>query len=465
MESRLVLPTNAVLSASYRILRVVGTGGFGITYEAEDINLGTMVAIKEYYPVEFGERDSTMSVRPKSERHKQTFEWGRSTFLQEARTLARFEHASIVRVTRVFEAHDTAYMVMRLEKGESFKAWLKNLKRPPTQEELDALVHPLLDALELMHAADFLHRDIAPDNVIVRPDGTPVLLDFGSARRAVAEASHSLTGIVKAGYSPPEQYSSDGRLQGPWTDVYALGAMLYHAVTGRPPDEATLRFDRDRMVSATTNPMGRFRPSFLSAIDACLRVKQSERPQSVAELRPLLLGPISRVKLRAIHSAAAPPERPMTRVIASAGRNPRNWMLAAVVLVAMAGAYAGFEYTRWPAQDPGPPRAPSDGAEQANNEAEVPLRFDQPIRSGPYPVKGFSIQQLTEGVPLFPPIEGLEESLWKKPCSSCHKWDKERLCQQGKSYVDAAKYIFRQPHPYGPPFQVALMRWAKSGCE
>jgi hypothetical protein len=140
-------------------------------------------------------------------------------------------------------------------------------------------------------------------------------------------------------------------------------------------------------------------------------------------------------------------------------------MLAALVLVAIAGAYAGVEYTRWPAQDPGPPRAPSDGAEQANNEAEAPLRFDQPIRTGPYPVNGLSIKQLIESVPLFPPIEGLDEALWKKPCSSCHKWDKEKLCQQGKTYVNAARYVLRQPHPYGGPFKVALMRWAKSGCE
>ena len=463
MESRLVLPTNAVLSASYRILRVVGTGGFGITYEAEDINLGTMVAIKEYYPVEFGERDSTMSVRPKSERHKQTFEWGRSTFLLEARTLARFEHASIVRVTRVFEAHDTAYMVMRLEKGESFKAWLKNLKRPPTQEELDALLHPLLEALEMMHAADFLHRDIAPDNIIVRPDGTPVLLDFGSARRAVAEASHSLTGIVKAGYSPPEQYSSDGRLQGPWTDIYALGGTFYHAVTGKPPEEATLRFDQDRMVAAALSPMGAYRPSFLRAIDACLKIRQSERPQSVAELRPLLLGSSPRAKLRPVQPASALRERPITQVIAAAGRSPRNWTLAAVVLVLLAGAYGGFEYSRWNAQELGMP--PGGDATQADNETQGNLRFDQPIRSGPYPVNGLSIKQLIESVPLFPPIEGLDEALWKKPCSSCHKWDKERLCQQGKTYVNAARYVLRQPHPYGGPFKVALMRWAKSGCE
>jgi serine/threonine protein kinase len=464
VENRLVLPANAVLAGSYRILRVVGSGGFGITYEAEDINLGTMVAIKEYYPVDFGDRDSTMSVRPKSERHKQTFEWGRSTFLQEARTLAQFEHPSIVRVTRVFEAHDTAYMVMRLEKGESLRDWLKSLGRPPTQEELDALVDPLLEALAMMHAADFLHRDIAPDNIIVRPDGTPVLLDFGSARRAVAEVSRSLTGIVKAGYSPPEQYSSDGRLQGPWTDIYSLGATLYRAVTGTAPDEATLRFDHDRMASAQASSTGVYRRSFVAAIDACLKVRQSERPQSVAELRAMLLGEAPRAKLRLRELAAAPLQRPVTQKIPSAGQGSRSWTLAAIVLVLVAGAYGGFEYRRYNAQRPGQPgSAAAPGAQ--TDEAESPLRFDQPIHSGPYPVNGRSIQQLIEGMPLFPPIEGLDEALWKKTCTSCHKWNKERLCDQGKSYVKAARYVLRQPHPYGGSFKVALMRWAKSGCE
>ncbi len=263
MDSRLVLPVNAIVDG-YRILRVVGSGGFGITYEAEDLNLGLMVALKEYYPFDFGDRDSTMSVRPKSARHKHTFEWGRSNFLQEARTLARFEHPSIVRVTRVFEAHATAYMVMRFEKGLSLEEWLRDLGRRPTQGELDAILHPLLDALELMHGANFLHRDIAPDNIIIRPDGTPVLLDFGAARRSSSEtelapkaASRPLTGVVKAGYSPHEQYSSDGRMQGPWSDLYALGGTLYRAVAGKAPEEATLRFDEDLMASATELGRGR----------------------------------------------------------------------------------------------------------------------------------------------------------------------------------------------------------------
>jgi tRNA A-37 threonylcarbamoyl transferase component Bud32 len=243
LDSRFALPAGTVLDGSYRIVRVVGTGGFGITYEAEDIALSTKVALKEYYPDEFGDRDARLSVRPKSERHKQTFEWGRQSFLKEARTLARFEHPSIVRVARVFEAHSTAYMVMGFERGQSFESWLKGLGRPPMQAELDAIVAPLLAALQVMHAANFLHRDIAPDNIIVRADGSPVLLDFGAARRSVAEMSRAMTGIVKAGYSPHEQYASDARLQGPWSDLYALGGTLYRAVTGFPPEEATLRVE------------------------------------------------------------------------------------------------------------------------------------------------------------------------------------------------------------------------------
>src|SRR5439155_14758631 len=139
--------------------------------------------------------DARMSIRPKSERDKATFEWGRSSFLQEARMLARFSHPSIVRVSRVFEANSTAYMVMNFERGHGFDDWLEQLGRPPSQEELDQIAEPLLDALEAMHAVNFLHRDIAPDNIVVRPDGSPVLLDFGAARRAIGEMSRALTGI------------------------------------------------------------------------------------------------------------------------------------------------------------------------------------------------------------------------------------------------------------------------------
>ena len=290
MDDRLELPVNTPLVGSYRIMRVVASGGFGITYEAEDTGLGAVVAIKEYYPFDFGDRDPAMSVGPKSERHKQTFEWGRANFLREARTLARFDHPSIVRVTRVFEANATAYMVMRFEHGLSLEAWLAALGRPPTQEQLDGLAAPLLDALQIIHAADFLHGDIAPDNVLIRADGTPVLLDFGSARRAVAQMSRSVTGIVKAGYSPHEQYSSDGRLLGPWSDIYALGGTLYRAVAGHPPEEATLRMSDDRMVPMAQAAQASYRPGFLNAIDWSLSLSPRDRPGSIADWRKALLG-------------------------------------------------------------------------------------------------------------------------------------------------------------------------------
>jgi serine/threonine protein kinase len=379
MDSRLTLPVNTVLDDSYRIVRVVGSGGFGITYEAEDIKLNMRVALKEYYPLEFGDRDSTMSVKPKSDRHRQTFQWGRSNFLQEARTLARFEHPSIVRVTRVFEANSTAYMVMRFEQGQSFEDWLAGLGRSPTQDELDRIVAPILDALQMLHAENFLHRDIAPDNIVVRADGTPVLLDFGAARRAVAEMSRTLTGIVKAGYSPHEQYSVDGRLQGPWSDIYALGGTLYRAVTGKTPEEAALRVDEDHMPAAAQSARGHFRAEFLTAIDACLKVRHAERPRSVAQLRPMLLGqrPQAKREPEPLAKTRKPTNRsPQERKVSALAPLPqrgRRWpAIAAGLLALLGGAYGGIEYMRWQPSAPGVSNVdPAELSRAARQQADL----------------------------------------------------------------------------------------------
>jgi len=357
VDSRIALPKGTLLVGDYRIERLLASGGFGITYEAEETKLGTRVAIKEYYPADFGQRDVSLRVRPLSERQTATFEWGRKSFLDEARTLARFRHPSIVRITRVFEAYATAYMVMDFEEGQSFEDWLKRLERPPTQEELDRVAGPVLDALELMHAQSFLHRDIAPDNIIVRADGTPVLLDFGAARRALAEKSRVLTGIVKMGYSPFEQYATDSRLQGPWTDLYALGATLYRAVTGKVPEEATLRMADDRMAPAVEAAAGVYRPGFLTAIDASLKTRHSERPQSVAALRPMLLAPAQkatapRVAIRKMGTTNLMRASPLQSAKAW-------WAVAAAIAVVAGGAFGGLQYTRW------------DAGERARAEADA----------------------------------------------------------------------------------------------
>ena len=371
MDDRVALPVNTVVDGSYRILGVVGSGGFGITYEAEDIRLQARVAVKEYYPCDFGLRTGAMSIRPKSDRHKETFDWGRANFLTEARTLARFEHPAIVRVSRVFETNSTAYMVMRFEQGQSLENWLRGLGRPPTQAELDTIVAPLLDALEIMHRENFLHRDIAPDNIIIRPDGSPVLLDFGAARRAVAEKSRALTGIVKAGYSPQEQYANDSRLQGPWSDFYALGGTLYRAVTGRVPEEATLRMSDDRTEAAAAIAKGPYRPGFLAAIDACLKVRYTERPQSIAVLRPMLFQETRQPKSGPKSASKPAPKTPRGAPAAAHGSSGRRTLAIAAILVVLGGAYGGYEYARWAAPRPDPELARRNAEQPKEQQAQA----------------------------------------------------------------------------------------------
>ena len=224
----------------YRIEGTLGTGGFGVTYLARELSLDRLVAIKEYLPADISVRDTHHdTVHPIEQEDVETFEWGLERFRGEALTLVSFRHANIVAVLRFFEANGTAYMVMDYEQGSSLGDILRDAGTLP-EHEIHEILFPLLDGLDRVHRAGFLHRDIKPDNIYIRADGSPVLLDFGAARLAVGQKGHHLTGLVTVGYAPPEQYDS-GSPQGAWTDIYAFGATLYHAVTGAIPVESTAR--------------------------------------------------------------------------------------------------------------------------------------------------------------------------------------------------------------------------------
>ena len=304
MENLHALPGGTTLVGDYRIERVLGAGGFGITYLAREIALDRLVTIKEYFPSDFAVRDASATVRPKAADCQEDYDWGLTRFIDEAQTLAKFDHPHINRVYRYFRANRTAYMVLHFEHGQSLKSWLAGLHRAPRQAELDELLRPLLDALEALHARNYLHRDIAPDNIIVRKDGMPVLIDFGSARGQMVQHSRTVSALVKAGYSPYEQYAASGRQQGPWTDIYSLGATLYQAVSGKRPSDAPSRVVTDDVKPAAEVALSAYRPGFLAAVDRAIALPIERRPQSVAEWRRELLPSTSLAKAAAVERTA-----------------------------------------------------------------------------------------------------------------------------------------------------------------
>lgn len=280
------LPLGTLLAGEYRIDGVLGAGGFGITYRARDVKLDIDVAIKEYFPRDFASRANTVTVRPRSKGEVEQFQWGLSQFIEEARRLARLQHPNIVRCMRYFEANDTGYFVMTFEQGKTLD---KYFPKPPQQGELDRLLVPLLDALEALHAAGIYHRDISPDNILVRDDDTPVLIDFGASRQAMARRTQTMAAIVKPGYSPIEQYERETRQQGAWSDIYALGATLYDVIAGGPPPDALSRVRSDAYVSAREAARGAYRGDFLDAIDWALEPDPDRRPVTIREWRRKLL--------------------------------------------------------------------------------------------------------------------------------------------------------------------------------
>ena len=319
----------------YRVEQVLGAGGFGITYLAHDINLDKDVAIKEYLPGELAMRAPDGNVVAQGTSHEAGYKWGLDRFLQEARTLAKFSHPHIVRVLRYFEANATAYMVMDYEKGDPFKTVLQLDPQPP-EEKLKVLLAPLLDGLAAVHAVGFLHRDIKPDNIFIRANGTPVLIDFGAARQAMGGETKSLTAILTPGYAPLEQYSGEGK-QGPWTDLYAMGGVLYRAIADKNPPDAVSRIRGDSLGAGLAAARGKYSEPFLKAIEWALTLDEKKRPQSVELWKAAVLAE-RRTTTTPVRSANPRIERRVARPVVIDKPSPRRWPIYVMLaLFALSG--------------------------------------------------------------------------------------------------------------------------------
>ena len=367
------LPPGAILG-EFEILRVIGIGGFGIVYLAQDHSLQRKIALKEYMPSSLAERSSQARVTVRSERHADTFQAGMRSFINEARLLAQFDHPSLLKVYRFWEANGTAYMAMPFYEGLTLSQTLRGRSTPPDEAWLRSLLAPLLNALETIHAEQCFHRDISPDNIMMLADNKPLLLDFGAARRAIGDMAQAFTVILKPGYAPIEQYADVATMQqGPWTDIYALASVVHFAITGRAPVPSVARMISDPLIPLAQTAAGRYSDGFLKAIDRALSVRPEDRPQSIGELRSIL-------GLQSALKTSSPPElpqqlaqvaAPVPEPVKIAPKKSRTPAIAIGVVLVLAVAAGGiFMATR----DNAPPPAPKPEAESTlptNEQAAV----------------------------------------------------------------------------------------------
>lgn len=277
----------------FKIISILGSGGFGITYKAIDTNLDKEVAIKEYLPNHIASRvNYTVTC---SQQDEKTYNWGLERFLDEAKLLAKFNHINIVRITRLLKANNSAYFVMDFVSGETLSNYLeKHDNKIFTQDEILSIIMPILEGLKAVHQKKCLHRDIAPDNIFLRKNDFPMLIDFGSARQALGQKYQNITAIIKQGYSPPEQYTSSSK-QDETTDLYAISAVMFHLLTGNKPPESTYRQvcilngENDPLENIQEIYKSRFDKSFLDTIFLGLSIRQKDRIQSIEELQKALI--------------------------------------------------------------------------------------------------------------------------------------------------------------------------------
>ena len=286
------LPVGTKLG-EFEVLSLLGVGGFGMVYRAYDHSLHRTVAIKEYMPSAMAGRSQGLTMATRSSTDQQTLITGLRSFVSEARLLAQFDHPSLVKVYRFWEANNTAYMSMPLYRGVTLRQARLLLQRPPSEEWLRTVLWAILGALEYLHENNIVHRDVSPDNIFLQELGPPVLLDLGAARRTISETSHRHTAILKVNYAPIEQYAGAGDMrQGPWTDLYSVAAVVHGCMCNEPPLPATFRVLRDRMPTFTSvaktveSHFGQtYSDEFVATVEHAMAIQPQNRPQSVQAFR------------------------------------------------------------------------------------------------------------------------------------------------------------------------------------
>jgi predicted Ser/Thr protein kinase len=493
------LPIGTRLS-DFEITGILGEGGFGIVYIAYDHSLQRNVAIKEYMPGALAMRGGDRGVSLRAERHQETFKLGLKSFINEARFLAQFDHPSLVKVYRFWEQNRTAYTAMQYYEGRTIKQIVADSPGLVDEAWCRKILRQILQALEMLYTMKILHRDISPDNIIVQENGDAVLLDFGSARQIIGDMTKGLTVILKPGYAPVEQYAGDASLeQGPFTDIYALAAVMYFAIMKQPPPSSIARMIKDPVTPLQVQAPEGFSGSFLAAIDKGLAVLAQDRPQTIDEFRELLgivsLGPPP--PLRAIgagqrgapaarsdeplpvepqpampvqaaaidHAVAAP--KPAIQASAALSRKKHWQFIAAAAGLLVTAGFGLFALVHNAADDtimlalpqtPATPPRPAAAPAQAEPAAPV----TQAASSGPAmpaaPAAAAVAPPAAEAKPAAPVVETVSYKLAIKPWGTVYVDGRERGVSppMKRLVLPAGKHKIRVVNPNFPDYLINL---------
>jgi predicted Ser/Thr protein kinase len=502
------LPIGTRLS-DFEITGILGEGGFGIVYIAYDHSLQRTVAIKEYMPGALAMRGGDRGVSLRAERHQETFKLGLKSFINEARFLAQFDHPSLVKVYRFWEQNRTAYTAMQFYEGRTIKQILADSPELVDEAWCRKILRQILQALEMLYTMKILHRDISPDNIIVQENGDAVLLDFGSARQIIGDMTKGLTVILKPGYAPVEQYAGDASLeQGPFTDIYALAAVMYFAIVKQPPPSSIARMIKDPVTPLQVQAPQGFSESFLAAIDKGLAVLSQDRPQTIDEFRDLLgivpLGPPPPVRAIGANQRGAPTARadappepapampveapavanvlPAQKAVAApaaALSGKKRWQFiaatAGLLLTAGFGLYAlvhnaaddtimlALPQTPAPSSRPVAASAPAQGLDASETHVEAAPAVTAPKSSElAMPVAPPAVAAVTppaaEPKPAAPAVETVSYKLTIKPWGTVYVDGRERGVSppMKRLVLSAGKHKIRIVNPSFPDYSINL---------